>query len=98
MESALFIWLVMRNTLFSLLNNQKDTILWSCRNVSDALHYLSENVFIRFGFKLDRHIVDMYIGTNWAPIVALFLFCYEKYFMLSLRLMISRRSTLFQDI
>ena len=51
----------------------------------DALHYLLDNIFIRFGSKLYRKIVGIPMGTNCAPLVAdLFLFCYERYFMLSL--------------
>ena len=51
----------------------------------DALHYLLYNIFIRFGSKLYRQIVSIQMGTNRAPLVAdLFLFCYERDFMLSL--------------
>ena len=51
----------------------------------DALHYLLDNIFIRFGFKLYRQIVGIPMGTNCAPLVAdLFLFFNEKDFMLSL--------------
>ena len=51
----------------------------------DALHYLLDNIFIWFGSKLYRLIVGIHIGTNCAPLVAdLFLFCYEREFILSL--------------
>ena len=40
----------------------------------DALHYLFDNIFIRFGSKLYRQIL----------FAVLFLFCYERDFMLSL--------------
>ena len=51
----------------------------------DALHYLLDNIFISFGSKLYRQIVGIPMGTNCAPLVAdLFLFCYERDFMLSL--------------
>ena len=51
----------------------------------DALHYLLDNIFIRFGSKLYRQIVGIPLGTNCAPLVAdLFLFWYERDFMLSL--------------
>ena len=44
-----------------------------------------DNICIRFGTKLYRHIVDIPMGTNCAPLVAdLFLFCYERDFMTSL--------------
>ena len=51
----------------------------------DALHYLLDNTFIRFGSKLYRQIVGIPMSTNCAPLVAdLVLFCYEREFMLSL--------------
>ena len=51
----------------------------------DALHYLLDNIFIRFGSNLYRQIVGIPMGTNCAPLVAdLLLFCYETDFMLSL--------------
>ena len=41
--------------------------------------------FIRLGSKLYGHIVGIQMGTNCAPLVAdLFLFCYERDFMLYL--------------
>ena len=50
----------------------------------DALHYLLDNIFISFDSKLYRQIVDVPIGTSWAPLVEdLFLFRYERDFMLS---------------
>ena len=51
----------------------------------DALHYLLDNIFIRFGSKLYRQIVGIPMDNNCAPLVAdLFLFCYERDSMLSL--------------
>ena len=51
----------------------------------DALYYFLDNIFIRFGSKLNRQIVGIPMGTNCAPLLAdLFLFCYERDFMLSL--------------
>ena len=51
----------------------------------DALNYLLDNLFIRFGSKLYRQIVGIPMGTNCAPLVAgFFVFCYERDFMLSL--------------
>ena len=59
--------------------------LWSCQKRCDALHYLLDNIFIRFGSKLYKLIEGIPMGTNCAPHVAdLFLFCYERDFMLSL--------------
>ena len=60
--------------------------LWPCQKVYEALSFLLEdNIYVRFGSKLDRQTVNIPIGTNCVPLVAdLFLLCYEKYFMLSL--------------
>ena len=59
--------------------------LWSCQKVCEALTFLLDNIYIRFGSKLDRQIVGIPMGTNCVPLVAdLFLFCYERDLMLSL--------------
>ena len=53
--------------------------------ICDALHYLLDNTFIRFGSKLYRQIVGIPMDTNCAPPVAdLFLFCYGRDLMLPL--------------
>ena len=73
-----------KNAFFTS-EQQKRYKLWSCQKMCDALHYLLDNIFIRFGSKLYRQIVGIPMGTNCAPLVAdLFLFCYERDFMLSL--------------
>ena len=75
---------VTKDRLSSLLKTQNDK-LWSCQNVCEALIYLLDNIYIRFGTKLYRQIVGIPMGTNCAPLVAdLFLFCYERDFMTSL--------------
>ena len=51
----------------------------------EALTFLLDNIYIRFGSKLYRQIVGIPVGTNCAPLVTdLFLFCCERDFMLSL--------------
>ena len=66
-------------------DNKDNCNLWTCQKMCDALHYLLDNIFISFGSKLYRQIVRIPMGTNCAPLVAdLFLFCYERDFMLSL--------------
>ena len=60
----------------------EDINLWSCQNAYDALLFLLDNIYIRFGTKLYRQIVGIPMGTNCAALVAdLFLFCYERDFM-----------------
>ena len=72
-------------TAFFTSEQPKRYKLWSCQNMCDALHYLLDNIFIRFGSKLYRQIVCFLMGTNCALLVAdLFLFCYERDFMLCL--------------
>ena len=51
----------------------------------DALNFSFANIFIRFGTKLYRQDIGIPLGTNCAPLVAnLFLFCYERDYMMSL--------------
>ena len=58
---------------------------WSSLNVCEALTYILDNIYIRFGNKFYRQIVGIPMGTNCAPLVAdLFLFWYERDFMTSL--------------
>ena len=57
--------------------------LWSCQKMCDALNYLLDNIFIRFGSKLYRQTVGNPMGAYCAPLVA-DLFCYERDLMLSL--------------
>ena len=74
--------LVTKNMLFSLLMYIK---IINHKNVCEALVYLLDNIFIRFGTKVYRQTIGILIGTNCAPLVAdLFLFCYERDFMKSL--------------
>ena len=55
--------------------NPKNYHAWSCQNVCDALTFLLDNIFIRFGTKLYRQVVGIPMGTNCTSLVAdLFLF------------------------
>ena len=73
-----------RNAFFTS-EKPKKYHAWSCQNVCDALTFLLDNIFVRFGTKLYRQVVGIPMGTNCAPLVAdLFLFCYERDFMMSL--------------
>ena len=79
-----FIWPAMKNMFSFASEEHKRYDLWSCQKVTDALIYLLDNIYFRFG-KLYRQNVGIPMGTNCAPRVAdLFLFCYEKDFMKSL--------------
>ena len=83
-EGSLYLACNDKNAFFTS-EQPKRYKLWSCQKMCDTLHYLLDNIFIRFGSKLYRQIVGIPMGTNCAPLVAdLFLFCYERDFMLSL--------------
>ena len=70
----------------SISNDIVSTKIYDKRDDFDfALTFLLDNIFIRFGTKLYRQVVGIPMGTNCAPLVAdLFLFCYERDFMMSL--------------
>ena len=73
-----------RNAFFTS-EKPKKYHAWSCQNVCDALTFLLDNIFVRFGTKLYGQVDGIPMGTNCAPLVAdLFLFCYERDFMMSL--------------
>ena len=65
---------------------QSEIIIYGLvRNCVKLSAFLLDNIYIRFGSKLYRQIVGIPMGTNCDPLVAdLFLFCYERDFMLSL--------------
>ena len=71
--------------LFYTSTDHRRYKLWCCQNFSDALSYILDNIYIRYGTNLNRQIVCIPKGTNCAPLVAnLFLFCYKRDFMTSL--------------
>ena len=83
-EGALYLACNIKNAFFTSTDH-RGYKLWSCQNICDALLYLLDNIYIRFGNKLYRQIVGIPMGTNCAPLVAnMFLFCYERDFMTSL--------------
>ena len=84
-EKAILTLDVTTETQFLLRKKTKKYHAWSCQNVGEALTFLLDDIFIRFGTKLYRHVVGIPMGTNCAALVAdLFLFCYERDFMRSL--------------
>ena len=83
-EGSLYLACNDRNDCSTAEEHKKYT-LWSCQKVCEAFTSLFDTIYIRFGTKLYRQIVAVPLGTNCAPLVAdLFLFCYERDFMLSL--------------
>ena len=63
----------------------KHYTMWTCSEVCDALTFLLDNIFVRYGNAIYRQVIGIPMGTNCAPLVAdLFLYCYERDFMLGL--------------
>ena len=82
-EGSLYIACNDRHAFF-ISDAVKHYNLWSCQKVCEALTFLLDNIYVRFGSKLYRQIVGIPMGTNCAPLVAdLFLVCYERDFMRS---------------
>ena len=83
MKGILYLACNGRNVLFFFTSKKhRHYTLWSCQKVCEALTFLLDNIYIRFGIKLFRQIVGIPMGTNCAPLVAeLLLFCYERDFM-----------------
>ena len=76
-EGSLYLACNDRNAFFFTSEQLKRYKLWPCQKTCDALPFLLDNIFIRFGLKLYGHIVGIPMGTSCAPLVAdLFLFCY----------------------
>ena len=71
---------------FSFLSSLPISVLRNLElEANDFTTFLLDNIFIQFGTKLYRQVVGIPMGTNCAPLVAdLFLFCYERDFMVSL--------------
>ena len=60
--------------------------MWTCTEVCKSLSFLLDNIYVRFGDAVYRQVIGIPMGTNCAPLVAdLFLYCYERDFMLSLK-------------
>ena len=84
-EGKLYLACNDKKALFTSADHYRGYQLWSCLNVCDALWFLLDNIYIRFGTKLYRQIVGIPMGINCASHVSdLFLFCYERDFMKNL--------------
>ena len=83
-EDSLYLACNARNAFFTS-EVHKNYTLRTYQKVCEALTFLLDNIYIRFGTNLFRQIVGIPMGANCAPLVAnLFLFCYERDFMMSL--------------
>ena len=84
-EGKLYLAYNVKKAFLTSADHYRGYHLWSCQNVCDALSFLLDNIYIRFGTKLYRQIIGIPICTNCTPLVAdLFLFCCERDFMKNL--------------
>jgi hypothetical protein len=52
------------------------------KTLVEALTFLLDNIYVRFGTSIYKQVIGIPIGTNCAPLIAdLFLYCYERDFM-----------------
>lgn len=79
-----FIACNIKNAFFTSNCPPKYTV-WTCQELIEVLFFLIDNIYVNFNNTLYKQTVGIPMGTNCAPLIAdLFLFCYEKDFMLSL--------------
>ena len=77
-EGSLYLACNGRNAFFTSEKHRNYTS-WSCQKVYEALIFILDNIYIRFGTKLFRQNVGIPMGTNCTPLVAdLFLYCLMK--------------------
>ena len=67
---VLFVEFNEKRAFFFTSEQPKIFKFWSCQKVCDALLYLLENIFIRFGLSLYRQIVSIPMGVICSPIVS----------------------------
>ena len=60
--------------------------MWTFPDVCRSLSFLLDTIYVRFVDAVYRQSIGIPMGTNCAPLVAdLFLYCYERKFMSSLK-------------
>ena len=63
-EGKLYLACNDKKAVYTSADRYRGYHLWSCQNVCDALSFLLDNIYIRFGTKLYRQIVGIPLGTN----------------------------------
>ena len=63
-EGKLYLGCNDKNAFFTSADYYREHQLWSCQNVCDALSFLLDNIYIRFGTEIYRQIVGILMGTN----------------------------------
>lgn len=59
--------------------------VWTCEDLCNSINFLLNNIYVCFGKIIYKQEIGIPMGTNCAPLIAdLFLFCYERDFMLKL--------------
>ena len=66
-EDSLYLACNVRNAFFTS-EVHKNYTLWTCQKVCEALTFLLDNIYIKFGTQLCRQIVGIPMCTNCAPL------------------------------
>ena len=69
MEGSIYIACIERNAFFTN-DAVRNYNLWYCQKECEALTFLLDNIYFRFGSKLYRKTCRYFIGTNCASLVA----------------------------
>ena len=56
-----------RSFFSDLKDKYKRYTYWTCEEMIDAVYFLLDNIFIRFGNNIYRQVVGIPMGTNCAP-------------------------------
>ena len=69
LSSPLFFHMVNLSKSLNLIEEHRKHNLWTSQKVTEALIYLLDNIYIRFGSKLYRQNVGIPMGINCAPLL-----------------------------
>ena len=56
--------------------------MFTADSICEMIEFLIDNIFVQFGGRLFRQVIEIPMGTNCAPLLAdLFLYSYENEFL-----------------
>lgn len=83
-EKVMFLAVSSRKAFFTNLS-VNGYLMWTCTDVCNALKFLMDNLYVKFGYCIFKQIIGVPMGSSCAPLIAdLLLYCYERDFMLEL--------------
>ena len=71
-----------RNKSYFTSDPLNDDNKYTANDICKMIEFLVDNIYVRFGRQVFRQMVDIPMGTNYAPLLAdLFLYSYENEFL-----------------